>query len=297
MRYLITGGTGFIGAALCHDLLRAGHQVAVLTRSPAAAQRKLPPQIRAVVDPEELDGADAVVNLAGESIVGARWSAARKRLLLDSRIGTTRRLLNWVERLPRRPAVLVSGSAIGYYGPRGDEELGEDAPAGEDFGAALCQAWEAEALRAETLGLRVCRLRIGVVLGPGGGALSSMLTPFRLGLGGPMGNGRQWMSWVHRADLIALIRWLAEDGARSGAYNGTAPQPATNAAFSRALGRVLHRPAVMATPAFALRLLFGEMAGLLLTGQKVLPRRALAQGFEFRFPALETALQDVLTAR
>jgi uncharacterized protein len=294
MRYLITGGSGFIGTALCAELQRAGHQVLVLTRSAAAAAARLPAGVQAVDDLGGLEGVDAVVNLAGESIVGGRWTASRKQVLLDSRIGTTRRLLNWLEALPRRPAVLVSGSAIGYYGPHGAEELDEDAAPGEDFAAELCRAWEAEALRAEALGLRVCRLRIGIVLGPGGGALASMLRPFRLGLGGPMGDGRQWMSWVHRADLIALIRWLAESG-RSGAWNGTAPQPVDNAEFSRALGRALRRPARMTTPAFALRAMFGEMADLLLTGQRVLPRRALAEGFEFRFPQLEAALAEVLS--
>jgi uncharacterized protein len=296
MRYLITGGTGFIGAALCADLLRAGHQALVLTRSAATATARLPAGIQAVEDLAGLDGVDAVVNLAGESIVGGRWSASRKQALLDSRIGTTRRLLHWLETLPRRPAVLVSGSAIGYYGPRGDEELGEDAAPGEDFPAELCRAWEAEAQQAEALGLRVCRLRIGIVLGPGGGALASMLTPFRLGLGGPMGDGRQWMSWVHRADLLALIRWLVENGAGAGAWNGTAPQPLDNADFSRTLARVLRRPALLRTPALALRLMFGEMADLLLTGQRVLPRRALAEGFVFRHPELGAALADILRA-
>jgi uncharacterized protein len=293
MRYLITGGTGFIGAALCAGLLRAGHQAVVLTRSAATAAARLPAGVEVVEDLAGLDEVDAVVNLAGASVVGGRWNATRKQLLLDSRIGTTRRLLQWIETAQRRPAVLVSGSAIGYYGPHGDEELDEDAPPGSDFSAELCRAWEAEAQRAEALGLRVCRLRIGIVLGPGGGALSSMLRPFRLGLGGPMGDGRQWMSWVHRADLVALIRWLAEgDGA--GAWNGTAPQPVDNAEFSRVLGRVLHRPARLTTPAFALRALFGEMSDLLLTGQRVLPRRALAEGFGFRYPTLEAALAELL---
>ena len=294
MRYLISGGTGFIGTALCADLLRDGHEVVVLSRAAGAAQSRLPAGARAIGDLAALDGADAVINLAGAGIVDARWSAARKRLLLGSRIDTTRRLLGWMERLPRRPAVLVSASAIGYYGPHGDQELTEEDAPSEDFAACLCRDWEAQALQAEALGLRVCRLRIGIVLGAGGGALSSMLTPFRLGLGGPMGSGRQWMSWIHRADLVALIRWLAEGGAASGAYNGTAPQPATNAEFSKALGRLLRRPAFLPMPALALRLLLGEMADIVLTGQKVLPRRALAQGFAFHFPELETALREVV---
>ena len=294
MRYLISGGTGFIGRALCVDLLRAGQQAVVLTRCAAAAQQKLPLGAEAVEDLAALDGADAVVNLAGESVVGGRWSAARKQALLDSRISTTVRLLRWIEGLRQRPQVLVSASAIGYYGPCGDRELDEGACAGKDFSARLCSAWEAEALKARALGLRVCLLRIGIVLGCDGGALSSLLPQFRLGLGGRMGDGRQWMSWVHRADLVALIRHLAEDPAAAGVYNGTAPQPVTNADFSRTLGRVLSRPAFLPTPGFVLRLLFGEMADLLLTGQKVLPKRALAEGFEFHHPELEGALREVL---
>ena len=294
MRYLITGGTGFIGTALCPELLRQGHQVTVLSRRPDAARVLLPAGVRAIGDPAELDGADAIVNLAGASIVGGRWSAARKSLLLGSRLDTTRRLLTWIGQLQRPPAVLVSASAIGYYGPRGDEDLDEDAAPGVDFAARLCRDWEDEALQAEALGIRVCRLRIGIVLGAGGGALSSMLPPFRLGLGGPMGSGRQWMSWVHRADLVALILWLAGNDAASGPYNGTAPQPLRNADFSRLLGRVLRRPAILATPAPALRLLLGEMADLLLGGQKVLPRRAQAQGFAFRYAEAEAALREAL---
>ncbi|MDR3416881.1 MAG: TIGR01777 family oxidoreductase [Nevskia sp.] len=294
MRYLVTGGTGFIGRALCVELLRGGHQVVVLTRSVAAARRWLPAGAEAVEELAALDGADAVVNLAGESVVGGRWSVARKQALLGSRIGTTAALLRWIERLPRRPQVLVSGSAIGYYGAHGDEALDEQAPAGGDFAARLCVAWEAAALEAAALGLRVCLVRIGVVLGRGGGALAGMIAPFRLGLGGPMGDGRQWMSWVHRADLVSLLCRLAEDPATSGVYNGTAPQPVTNGVFSRSLGRALGRPAFLVTPAFVLRLLFGEMAELFLTGQNVVPARATAAGFRFRYPDLDSALREVL---
>jgi hypothetical protein len=190
--------------------------------------------------------------------------------------------------------VLVSGSAVGWYGPRDDEELGEDAEPGGDFSAQLCRGWEAEAIKAEALGLRVCRVRTGIVLDAGGGALAKMLPPFRFGIGGRMGDGRQWMSWIARADLVAMIRWLIDSDAASGAFNGTAPAPETNAGFARALGRALHRPAALPTPAFALRLLFGEMADLLLTGQRVVPRRALAQGFAFRFPRLGPALEAIV---
>ncbi|MBL6749623.1 MAG: TIGR01777 family protein, partial [Nevskia sp.] len=278
MHFLISGGSGFIGRRLCAELLEQDHAVTVLTRSPAAAARVLPAGVRTVAETAQVSAADAVVNLAGASIVGGRWSAARKQVLLQSRLQTTQRLLQWMDAAARRPAVLVSASATGYYGPHGDAPLGEDAPAGGDFGAALCQRWEAEALKAEALGVRVCLLRIGIVLGAGGGALASMLPAFRLGLGGPMGDGRQWMSWVHLRDLTALIRWLAQNPQARGAYNGTAPQPVRNRDFARTLARVLRRPALLRTPALALKALFGEMADILLTGQNAPPRRALAEG-------------------
>lgn len=295
MHYLITGGTGFIGSALCADLLSAGQRVTVLTRDRENAVRRLPAGAVAIESLDELapqDTPQAVVNLAGASLGAGRWSAARKRVFFDSRIGTTRRLVDWLGALQTR--VLVSGSAVGYYGARGDEELTEESAPGDEFQADLCKAWEAEAVRAETLGVCVCRVRTGIVLGPGGGALAAMLPAFRLGLGGWLGSGRQWMSWIHRADLIALIRWLAESGAPAGAYNGTAPHPATNRQFAQALGRALKRPVLLPVPGFALRALAGEMAHLLLTGQKVLPRRALKGGFRFQFPTIASALTDAL---
>jgi uncharacterized protein (TIGR01777 family) len=295
---LVTGGTGFIGRALIDSLLADGHRVTVLTRDVAAARKQLPAAVEAIDDLAALEGVDAVVNLAGENLGSGRWSAARKQRFIDSRVDITRRLVDWMRTLSRKPAVLVSGSAIGWYGPRGDETLDEDSTPGSDFSARLCQAWEAEAMTAEALGLRVCRVRIGVVLGADGGkpggALKQMLPSFRLGLGGPMGSGRQWMSWVHRSDLVALIRWLVDQGTVSGPYNGTAPEPATNADFAAALGRALHRPALLPMPGAALKLIVGEMAEILLAGQKVLPQRARAEGFAFRFPTLDAALADVL---
>ena len=239
---------------------------------------------------------DGIVNLAGENLGAHRWNEARKREFRDSRIGTTRRVVDWLRGRARRPAVLVSGSAVGYYGARGDEPLAEDASPGHEYQSDLCRDWEAEALKAEALGVRVCTVRIGIVLGPDGGAIAAMKLPFQLGLGGPLGDGRQWMSWIHRADLVALILWLLTCDACRGAYNATAPEPATNRAFARALGASLHRPAVLPMPAPVVRALVGEMAHLLLTGQKVLPRRALAEGFTFRFPVLATALQDLWSA-
>lgn len=291
MQVLITGGTGFIGRALCTRLKNAGHGLTVLTRYPSRAGV---PGVRYVDTLEQVDVADAVVNLAGEPLAEGRWSAARKQEFRDSRIGTTAHVVEWIGRQPRLPRVLVSGSALGYYGPRDDTPLDESAPAGDDFASQLCQDWEAEANRAVALGVRTCRVRTGLVLGRGGGALAKMLPPFRLGLGGRMGDGRQWMSWIHREDLVAMIEWLLENGQAQGAYNGTAPQPVRNADFARALGKALHRPAILPVPSVLLKAAFGEMSQLVLTGQKVLPKRAVAEGFVFRYPTLERALADLV---
>ena len=294
MHYLITGGSGFIGSALCRSVTGDGHRVTVLTRDSARAKPRLPASVSLVRHLDDAQDVAAIVNLAGENLTSGRWTAARKREFVASRVATTQRLLEWIAKQPIKPRVLVSGSAIGWYGARGDEELGEDSTPGTDFAAQLCREWEDEAIKAEALGVRVCRLRTGIVLDSGGGALAKMLLPFRLGIGGPMGDGRQWMSWIARVDIVALIRWLIDNDVASGAFNGTAPVAATNAEFARTLGRVLHRPALLPTPAFALKLMFGEMADMLLTGQRVLPRRALAQGFAFRFPQLDEALGAIL---
>jgi len=291
MQVLITGGTGFIGRALARELLAQGHAVSVLTRNRPRAASTLPAGAVAV---EALAGLapQAVVNLAGENLGAHRWNAARKRAFVDSRAGTTLALVEWMKSLPQVPQVLVSGSAVGYYGARGDETLTEEAAPGREFQSELCASWEAAAQRAEALGVRVCRIRIGIVLGPGG-ALAAMKLPFQFGLGGHLGSGSQWMSWIHREDLVSLIVWLLLGEARAGAYNATAPQPATNREFARALGASLHRPVLFPMPALAVKLLVGEMAHLLLTGQKVLPARAQAEGFRFRYPDLRSALAQV----
>lgn len=294
MHYLVTGGSGFIGSALCRSLAADGQRVTVLTRDIVRARRHLPDAVFVVDRLDFAEDVDAVVNLAGENLASGRWTAARKHEFGASRIGMTKHLLEWIDRQERAPTVLVSGSAVGWYGPCGDEELDEDADLGDDFSAHLCRDWEAEANKAEVLGVRVCCVRTGIVLGAEGGALKQMLLPFRLGIGGPMGSGRQWMSWIAREDTVALIRWLVDNTSARGAYNGTAPAPVTNAEFARTLGTALHRPALLPTPAFALKLLFGEMADLLLTGQRVLPKRALAEGFVFKYPDLAPALAAIL---
>jgi uncharacterized protein (TIGR01777 family) len=293
MRYLITGGSGFIGRALCRALLTDGQEVTVLTRDAPRAGVCLPRGVRLVTGLDQAPAADAVINLAGENLAQGRWSAARKQALRDSRIGTTQALLTWIAAQLVRPRVLVSGSAIGWYGSRGDKTLSEDAAPGRGFAARLCRAWEDEATKAQALGIRVCRIRTGIVLGTEDGALKKMLLPFRLGLGGRMGDGRQWMSWIALEDVVALIRWLVQNEQAAGAYNATAPTPVMNAEFTAALGRALHRPAWLPAPAFALRLLLGEMAELLLTGQRVLPTRALREGFVFRYATLPAAFKSI----
>lgn len=294
MHVLITGGSGFIGRALCNELRRHGAVTTVLSRRPERA--RLPQGARAVDSLAGLAPVDAVVNLAGENLAGGRWTQERKRAFRDSRLDTTRELVDWLaaHSAAERPKVLVSASAIGYYGLGGEEPLDESAPAGQGFAADLCHDWEAAALRAEKLGVRVCRLRIGVVLGHSGGALGKMLPLFRLGLGGRLGDGQQWMSWIRRNDLVRMIVWLLKTPSCRGAYNGTAPVPVTNAAFTATLAAALRRPALLPVPAPLLRLTMGEMAELLLQGHPVLPKRALAEGFEFHAPQLTVAFDELL---
>ena len=291
MRVLVAGGTGLVGAPLCRALGGAGHAVTVVSRDPtrvngtAIGWDALPGAVRE---------ADALVNLAGEPIAARRWSTAQKQRIHGSRVDATRKLVGAVAAADRRPAVLVNASAIGWYGSRGDEALDETAPPGTGFLAGVCEAWEREALAAEALGLRVVRLRIGVVLASEGGALARMLPVFRAFLGGPLGSGRQWMSWIHRGDLVGLVIEALAREAYRGAVNATAPEPATNAEFAAALGRVLARPARLRTPALVLRLALGEMSEMLLTGQRVLPAVAARLGYAWRHPDLESALRVTL---
>jgi hypothetical protein len=295
MRVLITGGTGFVGHALCPRLAAAGHEVVVLTRQ---SQPRLPQGVAsATTRLEDLSPADfgGVVNLAGAPIGDARWTESRKRLLLDSRIATTSRLVEWMGRSTRRPEVLVSASAVGYYGEQGDRPVTEDTPPTPGFTHELCAAWEREAEKAARLGVRVCRPRIGVVLDRDGGALAKMLPAFRMGAGGRLGSGRHWFPWIHREDMAAICQWLLENPQASGAYNAGAPNPVTNAEFTQALGRALGRPAVLPMPEAALRLLFGEMSEILLVSDRMLPQRLLEAGFRFRHPQLEAALAAIFS--
>ena len=304
MRVVVTGGTGFIGRPLCQKLVGLGHAVTVLTRDPGATRSVLDPRIsvtgwegfRGPTDGlmAALGDGDVVINLAGAPIAAGRWNAQVKARLRQSREGTTSALVAALSTLRTRPVLLISASAIGYYGPRGDEPLTEESPSGAGFLASLCREWEAAARAAERLDVRVVLPRIGVVLGRHGGALAQMLPAFRMGLGGPVGSGAQWMSWIHLDDLIELLLFLLNE-AVGGPVNATAPHPVTNREFARTLGRTLGRPAWARVPAPVLRLLLGEMAEeLLLTGQRVLPHRAEALGFRFRYPTLPEALHAIL---
>ena len=302
MRVLITGATGTIGLAVADALSARGDSVVALSRDPERGQRVLGEgvEVHPWAEPETtpppaeaLAGADAVVNLLGEP-VAQRWSESAKTRIRESRVHSTRMLVGALTAVPPdvRPRALISQSATGYYGPRGDAPLDENASPGDDFLAGVTQAWEGEAAGAGPSPRVVCT-RTGVVLSPSGGALAKMLPPFRLGLGGRLGSGRQWMSWIHAADLAALFRHLLGSPV-AGPVNGVAPAPVTNAEFTRALAGAVHRPAIFPVPEAALRLLFGDMADVLLASQRVLPQAAEAGGFRFQFPRLEPALADLL---
>jgi uncharacterized protein len=299
MTVIVAGGSGFLGRALIERLRAEGHRVRVLTRKPRAGQADdvgWRPDGAVGAWSGAIEGADAVVNLAGESIGDRRWNDRRKRALVDSRVLSTRSLAAAIAQAARPPAVLVNGSAVGYYGAHGDEIVTEGTPPAADFLARLCIAWEHAAEPAAAV-TRVAMVRSGLVLDPTGGVLRQMLTPFRLGVGGPLGDGRQFMPWIHIADWVGLVLWLIGDPAARGAFNGTAPTPVTNAEFSRALGTALHRPALVPMPALALRLLLGEFAHSVLTGQRAVPARAEEMGYVFRFRTLGPTLQDLLQSR
>jgi uncharacterized protein len=294
---LVTGATGFIGKRLCEALSLAGHNVTALVRDPASVSGFTMP-IRIVTSLDHIHNSDnitAVVNLAGAPIAAKRWTERNKALFVSSRVDMTKALMTLMQRLDQKPGVFVSGSAIGWYGSRGDETLDENALSTDGFSHRLCAAWEGEASAAEKLGIRTVMLRIGIVLGTQGGALTSMLTPFEFGLGGPMGNGQHWMSWITRDDLVRLIAHCIAEPSLQGPVNATAPNPVRNGAFSAALAKALHRPAILPAPAQALILLLGELAEeLLLSGQRVVPKKALASGFQFEHNVIDTAFKSML---
>jgi uncharacterized protein (TIGR01777 family) len=304
VKAVVAGASGLVGGHLVRELAAAGHEVVVLSRSPERAAPSLPAGARAVrwdgstmepAWPDELAGADWVVNLAGESVGGGRWTSSRKARILDSRVDSTRALVDAMRALPaeRRPSAFACASGIDYAGDTGDDLVGEDVPAGDSFLARVCVAWEEAARQAEELGVRVVRLRTAFVLAPDAKALRLMTLPFRFGAGGPLGNGRQWFPWIHVDDLVGLYR-LALESELSGPLNAVSPGIVRQRELAAEVGRVLHRPAVVPTPSPMLRLALGNAADLLLHGRRAEPRAAEAAGYEFRWPELRPALEDAL---
>jgi uncharacterized protein (TIGR01777 family) len=299
MRVTVTGATGRVGGALVGALLARGDEVTVLSRSPDKARRALGVDAVAWNPVAEsapragLDGRDAVVHLAGED-VAQRWTDDAKRRILESRENGTRNLVAGLRESDPRPRVLVSASAVGWYGPRGDERVAEDQPAGSDFLAEVMTAWEREADRATDLGLRVVEVRTGVVLDKDGGALSKMLPFFKLGIGGPVAGGKQYLPWIHLDDIVGIYLAALDGRDWTGPVNATAPEPATNKDFSHALGRAIHRPALAPVPGLAVKALYGDMAEMVTAGQRAVPQRALDLGYRFRHPDLDEALRSAL---
>jgi uncharacterized protein (TIGR01777 family) len=302
MHIMVVGGSGFVGRILNRRLSRSGHALTVLSRS-SKAREHLPEGVSICLGDPTRPGAwqneaavhEVLINLAGAPIFG-RWTKSQKELIRNSRIQTTRNLVEALSKYQGDEApVLINASAIGYYGFHGDEELNEASPPGDDFLARVCQDWEAEALKAKEHGGRVIRARFGVILGPDGGALTQMLSIFKKGLGGRLGSGKQWFSWIHINDLIDAFNFFLARPSETGAFNLTAPHPVTNSELTRVLAEVLERPAFLPAPAFAVKLLMGEMGSVLLKGQKVLPKALLDAGFKFKYARLPEALQDLLT--
>ena len=307
MRIVIAGGTGFLGSPLAETYAEDGHDVRLLTRSLMAGDSRhesgtgVPGITRVGWKPDgqsgpwagALDGADAVINLAGASIGGKRWRPQVKAELRDSRVLPTRSLAAAIQGASAPPRVFVSASAVGYYGANGGDPKTESSPPGADFLAQLCEDWEREAQRAARDGMRIALLRTGMVLERSGGALAQMMLPFRLFAGGPMGSGAQYMSWIHRLDWIEMVRWIVQTPEAAGPINLTAPNPVTNRTFAKALGRAMKRPALVPAPAFALRLALGEFADYVVTGQRVIPARARALGYHFRYPELDIAFRGI----
>jgi hypothetical protein len=298
MKIAVSGGTGFIGRRIVESLLRHNHYVGVWSRKPGLEKRTGVASyswdpLKEAPPAESVNTLDTIIHLAGEP-VAQRWNAEVKRRIQDSRVLGTRRLVDVIGRVPHKPKVLVCASAIGYYGDRGDEELTESSRPGNGFLAEVCQEWEREADRAAQFGLRVAKLRIGFVLGKDGGALGQMLPVFRFGAGGRLGNGRQWMPWIHVDDVADMFVHAAENEAVTGVWNATSPHPVKNEDFTRGMARALHRPAVFPVPGFALKLAFGELGQHMLDSARVMPAAAMQAGYLFRFPELGTALKDLL---
>ena len=306
MRVFVTGGTGLVGSRLVKKLLERGDQVSLLTRRLAVAKDLFGAGCTPVegdpMKPGEwmkvLGDCDGVIHLAGENIFGRRWNEEFKAMLFDSRIKSTQNIVHALAVQPKRAdgssKVLVNASAIGIYGPHGDEELDENSPPAQDFLAHLCVEWEKAAKAIEPVGVRLAMVRVGVVLDKKGGALKSMLTPFKLGAGGPVGNGKQYVSWIHYEDMVGIFLMALDNPQASGPINGTAPNPVTSKAFGKALGAALHRPAFLPTPVFMLRMMMGEVTDVLATGQRVLPRKAMALGYAYKYPTVEMALSNVV---
>ena len=304
MRVLIAGGTGLIGRRLINHLFAHGHTVSVLSRQPFR-----PPTLRTNIDFFQWDGkttdgwghhieeVDAVVNLAGAGIADKRWSDERKQLLLESRVNAGKALAEAIGAADNKPKVFVQSSAIGYYGAQKNNELSEVSKAGNDFLAGICKQWEDSTEAIEHMGVRRVVIRTGVVLDNLGGAFPKMVMPFKLFVGGPIGSGKQWFSWIHYEDEAAAIRFLLENESAKGVFNLTAPNPNTNKQFSKEIGKTMHKPSFMLAPSFVFKIIFGEMSTVLLDGQRVLPERLLEAGFKFKYPVVESALQDLLVKK
>ena len=297
--FLITGGTGFIGKKLVAQLVNAGHEAVVVTRRPEKHGGSFPEKIRYIGSFSAIDNStcfDAVINLGGEGIADKRWSAKRKQQLLASRIGLTNHLVKCLARLEKRPEVMISASAVGWYGAHDETPLTEDSACHQEFSHELCEAWEKEAAAVGDLGIRLCIIRLGIVLGKNGGVLKRMLPPFYFGLGGRIGSGKQYMSWVHVNDVIRAVDYLVDENSLSGVFNLTAPGTVSNTQFTQAIGKVISRPTLFPLPAFVVKTVFGEMGErLLLMGQNVVPHNLLEAGFSFDFPDLDGALTDILS--
>ena len=307
MKIVIAGGSGFLGSPLAEMYAEDGHDVRMLTRSLESGETRHDPgtgvpgitRVGWKADGKSgpwaaaLEGADGVVNLAGESLASKRWSEASKKRFRDSRILSTRSLAEAIRAAATPPAVLISGSAVGFYGPSDERPLTENDPPGTDFLSQLCADWEQEARQAERPGTRLALLRTGIVLERSGGALPEMMRPFRFFVGGPIGSGRQYVSWIHRLDWIEIVRWIVQTPAVSGPVNATAPHPVTNRHLSRALGHAMHRPSLLPAPGFAVKIVIGEFADSVLTGQRVLPARAQKDGYHFRYPEIEQAFRGI----